>query len=96
VIQSFADAATQDVFDGLESKRARRWAAEIRRSAQRRLLLLNAVTRLEDLRTPPGNRLERLAGAWNGFHSIRVNDQWRIVFRWTPTGPERVEMIDYH
>jgi len=58
--------------------------------------MLNAAHELRDLRVPPGNRLEALHGDRKGFHSIRVNDQWRIVFRWTPNGPERVRLIDYH
>jgi proteic killer suppression protein len=58
--------------------------------------MLNAAHELVDLRVPPGNRLEALLGDRKGLHSIRVNDQWRLVFRWTPLGPERVELIDYH
>ena len=58
--------------------------------------MLNAAHELVDLRVPPGNRLEALHGDRKGFHSIRVNDQWRIVFRWTPMGPERVSLVDYH
>ena len=64
--------------------------------AQRRLVLLDAAEVLQDLRIPPGNRLEALIGDRAGQHSIRVNDQWRICFVWTPNGPEKVELVDYH
>jgi len=62
----------------------------------RKLDMLEAATTLEDLRVPPGNRLEALKGDLRGQHSIRVNDQWRIVFRWTPRGPAEVRLLDYH
>jgi proteic killer suppression protein len=61
-----------------------------------RLMQLNAALRLDDLRLPPSNRLEALRGDRAGQHSIRINDQWRVCFRWTPTGPENVEIVDYH
>ena len=64
--------------------------------ALRKLRLINNAGRLEDLRVPPGNRLEALQGERRGQHSIRINDQWRIVFRWTANGPEEVEIMDYH
>ena len=62
----------------------------------RKLDMLDYAADLRDLRSPPGNRLEALKGTWIGFHSIRVNDQWRIVFRWTEYGPEDVDVVDYH
>ena len=58
--------------------------------------MLNATGNINDLRSPPGNRLEALRGAWRGFHSIRVNDQWRVVFRWGQVGPAEVDIRDYH
>ena len=64
--------------------------------ARRKLLMVNNAGRLEDLKSPPGNRLEALKGELAGKHSIRINDQWRIVFRWTANGPDEVEIIDYH
>lgn len=64
--------------------------------ANRKLLMLDAAETLSDLRVPPGNRLEMLRGDRAGQHSIRVNDQWRICFIWTPAGPENVEITDYH
>jgi proteic killer suppression protein len=63
---------------------------------QRKLKLLDAATKLEELRVPPGNRLEALKGSRKGQHSIRVNDQWRVCFCWKPDGPHEVEIIDYH
>lgn len=64
--------------------------------ARRKLVMVNNATGLNDLRSPPGNRLEALHGDLNGKHSIRINDQWRIVFRWTAGGPDEVEITDYH
>lgn len=70
--------------------------ASLVRAAQRKLAMLDAAVRLENLAVPPGNRLEALAGDRKGQHSIRINDQWRICFRWTDVGPEDVEVVDYH
>lgn len=66
------------------------------RIAARKLDLLDYARDLRDLLAPPGNRLEALRGEWAGFHSIRINDQWRLVFRWTDQGPEDVDIVDYH
>lgn len=66
------------------------------RSALRKLLILDAAFAIDDLRVPPGNRLEKLGGDRKGQWSIRVNDQWRICFIWTSAGPENVELVDYH
>ncbi len=68
----------------------------IQRKALMKLLLLDAAHELEELRVPPGNRLEALRGDRQGQHSIRINDQWRICFLWTPAGPRDVEIVDYH
>ena len=73
-----------------------RFAADIFRIALRRLLLLDAAETLEDLRIPPGNRLEKLSGNRQGEHSIRINDQWRICFRWSAGDAYEVEIADYH
>jgi proteic killer suppression protein len=70
--------------------------SDIQATALRKLRLLNAAQRLNDLRVPPGNRLELLTGNRAGQHSIRINDQWRICFVWTEGGPDDVEIIDYH
>jgi proteic killer suppression protein len=69
---------------------------DVAKVARRKLVQLNNATRLGDLVAPPGNRLEALRGDLAGKHSIRINDQWRIVFRWTEQGPEEVEVVDYH
>jgi toxin HigB-1 len=76
-------------------QRVRRFES-IARVARRKLRQLGIAGRLDDLRIPPGNRLEALRGARQGQYSIRVNDQWRICFRWTAAGPEDVEIVDYH
>lgn len=66
------------------------------RAALRKLLILDAAETLDDLRVPPGNRLEKLKGDRAGSYSVRINQQWRICFRWTPAGPEDIEIVDYH
>lgn len=76
-------------------KRVRR-LVNIEVVAKRKLAMLNAATRLDDLRIPPANRLETLKGNRKGQHSIRINDQWRVCFVWTDTGPDAVEIVDYH
>jgi proteic killer suppression protein len=96
VIHSFADAATEDLFHGRPTKRSRTFHPDLRRAASRKLDMLNAAHRIEDLRSPPGNHLEALRGDRQGAHSIRVTGQWRIVFVWTASGPERVSLVDYH
>ncbi|TAH35500.1 MAG: type II toxin-antitoxin system RelE/ParE family toxin [Planctomycetota bacterium] len=96
MIRSFGDPATEDVFHGRVTGRVRRIPVEVRRIAVRKLDMLNAAQELRDLRVPPGNRLEALAGDLQGFHSVRVNDQWRLVFRWRGTDAEDVRLTDYH
>ena len=96
MIQTFGDTTTEDFFHGRRTSRTRRLPADIQRAAARKLDMLNAAHLLEDLRSPPGNRLERLRGDLAGFHSIRVNDQWRIIFRWLDAGPADVSLADYH
>jgi proteic killer suppression protein len=83
VITSFGDSATEDLYHNRPSNRVRRFPTDVQKAALRKLDVLNAAHRLDDLRSPPGNRLELLRGGWQGFHSIRVNGQWRIVFRWS-------------
>ncbi len=92
MIQSFPDDDTRQLF---EHERSRRFSA-ISRVALRKLIQMNRAGQLSDLAVPPGNRLESLSGRLKGYHSIRINDQWRIVFRWTDTGPEKVAIVDYH
>jgi proteic killer suppression protein len=93
MIRSFADRATERLFrDGECSARWRTFETV----AVRKLDILDAATRLNDLASPPGNRLEALKGNRAGQHSIRINQQWRICFRWSADGPEAVEIVDYH
>lgn len=94
MIVSFRDTTTEALFHG--GPQARRVPREVVAAAQRKLDMLNAATQLDDLRAPPGNRLEALRGDLAGRHSIRINDQWRLVFRWTPAGPAEVQFTDYH
>lgn len=97
MIHTFDDDATQDIFDGKHSKRARKCLPEVLITiAQRKLDMINAATGLNDLKIPPANRLEALKGSLKGFHSIRINDQYRIVFRWTDLGAQQVKITDYH
>lgn len=96
MIASFKDRATEALFHGETGKAIRRIPATIHSIAWRKLDLLNAARALGDLRAPPGNRLEVLQGDLRGKHSIRVNDQWRIVFRWNSGDAHDVEMTDYH
>jgi proteic killer suppression protein len=94
-IQSFQDSATADLYHGRNTSRVRRFPNDILRVALRKLDILNAAHKLDDLRSPPANRLEALKGELAGFHSIRVNDQWRIIFRWD-SGAQDVALVDYH
>jgi len=96
MIQSFGDRATEALFNGTTGARVRRLPANLRRVAIRKLDMLNAAIALIDLRSPPGNRLEALKGDYEGYHSIRVNEQWRIVFVWSDAGPAEVSIVDYH
>lgn len=92
MIRSFACRDTEALFN---RQRVRRFQ-QFERIAQRKLAMVNAASVLEDLRSPPGNRLERLLGDREGQYSIRINQQWRICFRWTDGGPANVEIVDYH
>lgn len=96
MIQSFGDSTTEALFHGETNRGVRRLPADVLRVALRKLDMLNAAETLDDLRVPPGNRLEALKGDLRGFCSIRINDQWRLVFRWTGAGPSEVRMVDYH
>lgn len=91
-IRSFRCADTEALYQGLRPRRFR----NIEATAERKLQMLDAAHELKDLRAPPGNRLEALSGDRAGWHSIRINDQWRVCFVWTPLGPENVEIVDYH
>ena len=97
MIRSFKRPGTEDVFNGRNTKAARRCCPTDRwEVARRKLDQVDSAVTLDDLRLPPGNRLEALVGDRQGQHSIRINDQYRICFVWTPDGPEQVEIDDYH
>ena len=96
MIESFGNALAKDLFYDKKSKATRSFPNEIRRIARRKLLYLHDAGELKDLRVPPGNRLERLKGGWKDFHSIRINDQWRVVFRWVGGNAFEVQILDYH
>ena len=91
-ITSFKSADTERLFKGARVKRF----VNIETIAMRKLAMLNRAGKLDDLRVPPGNKLEALKGNLSGLHSVRVNDQFRLCFRWTPKGPADVEIVDYH
>ena len=93
MLQSFQDKDTERVWS---RRPVRKFHGDLQRTALRKLVLLDAAETLSDLRVPPGNRLEKLSGNRSGQHSIRINDQWRVCFRWTKAGPEDVEITDYH
>ena len=97
MIRSFADAGTEDIFNGVDSRAARRRCPNsLWRVVQRKLDQLDATVSLETLRVPPGNQLEALKGDRRGQYSIRINDQFRICFVWATEGPQAVEIVDYH
>jgi len=96
MIASFGDKATEDLYHGRRTKRVRRFPQNILPAALRKLDLIRSAHRLLDLRSPPGNRLEALRGNDAGFHSIRVNQQWGIIFRWENDSAYDVSLIDYH
>lgn len=97
MIHSFADRATEDLFLGLDSRRARRACPQVLWPVVRRKLdQLNRVKDLPELSIPPGNRLERLRGDREGQHSIRINEQYRVCFRWEESHAYEVEVTDYH
>lgn len=91
-IRSFRCTDTEAIYEGKSPRRFR----NIEHVAQRKLQMLDCAVELRDLRVPPGNRLEGLSGDRSGQCSIRINDQWRICFVWTESGPENVEIVDYH
>ena len=93
MIRSFRDRDTERLF---HREPVRRWASPLQRIGSRKLVMLDAATRLEDLRVPPANRLEKLRGRRAGQHSIRINDQWRVCFRWSEGDAYDVEIVDYH
>ena len=96
VIQSFGNRLAAELFDDRLSGAVRKFPPALRRAARRKLLYLHDAAELRDLRVPPGNHLEALRGSLKGFHSIRINDQWRVVFRWKDGNASGVRVVDYH
>jgi len=97
MIQSFKDAGTEDIFNGKNTKEARKLLpASLLKIATRKLDQLDSVAALHELRIPPGNKLETLARDRTGQHSIRINDQYRICFKWSDLGPDQFKIVDYH
>jgi toxin HigB-1 len=97
MLESFKQAGIEDIFNGINSKAARKVCPEsIWRVARRKLDQIDSVTTIEELSVPPGNRLEQLTGDRDGQYSIRINEQYRICFTWSEIGAEEVEIVDYH
>ena len=96
MIISFGDRATEDFYHGRPTKRVRGFPTDIRQPALRKLDMLNAARRLDDLAGLPGNRLKSLRGDLKGYYSIRVNERWRTIFRWVDGNPHAVSLTDYH
>jgi len=93
MIVSFGSSETEDVWNGI---RVKKLPSEIQNVGRRKLRMLNNSINLADLRIPPSNRLEKLAGKLKDFYSIRINDQWRVIFRWNAGNAFEVEILDYH
>lgn len=93
MILSFGSKETEKVWNG---ERVRKWPIEVQTVGRRKLRMLNNSQNISDLRIPPSNRLEKLGGKLKDFYSIRINDQWRIIFRWDDGSFSNVEIIDYH
>ena len=96
MIESFGNRLADDLFYDKASREVRKFPPELRRAARRKLLYIHDANELADLRAPPGNRLEALKGNLAGLHSIRINDQWRIIFRWQRGNALDVQIVDYH
>lgn len=96
MITSFGDKATENLYHGRISKDTRKYPTDIIKISVRKLDMLNGTQDLKDLRSPPGNQLEALRGDLKGFFSIRVNNQWRIIFQWESRQAKKVKLTDYH
>ena len=96
MIVSFGDRATEELYHNRPTSRARRFPPDIVDLALVKMDLLNGAAAVRDLRSPPGNRLEALRGDLKGYQSIRVNEQWRLVFRWKDNNAHDVQLMDYH
>ena len=96
MIKNFANRTAQDIYDGINSRYSRKLPRPLHAKAQRLLDQINAAPSLEFLSIPPGNKLEKLAGDKKGFWSLRINEQWRIIFRWAANDFYDVKIVDYH
>lgn len=96
MIINFGDKTTRDIYHGINSKEARKMSSQIWKVAARKLDMVNVAHALQDLLVPPGNKLEALKGNLKGFQSIRINDQYRIIFRWINNNADNVKIVDYH
>jgi len=96
MIRGFGNQLAEDLYYDRRTKATRSFPPELRRIARRKILFLHDAAELRDLRSPPGNKLEALRGDRNGSHSIRINDQWRVVFVWKGSDAYEVEVVDYH
>jgi proteic killer suppression protein len=96
MIVSFANKLAEDLFEDRNSKEVRSFPNELHRIGRRKILYLHDAAELSDLKVPPGNKLEALKGDLVGYHSIRINIQWRVVFRWNNGNAEEVSVVDYH
>ena len=96
MIISFGNQGTADLFNGIESREAKKIPSEITKTALKKLDMLNAAEQLDELKVPPGNRLEALKGNLKGYYSIRLNNRWRIIFQWDNGKVSQVQIIDYH
>ncbi len=96
MIINFADKTTEDIYNGVDSKPARKIPMVIWSIAQRKLDMIDAAAEIKDLKIPPANRLEKLKGSLDGYFSIRINDQYRIIFKWINSAAENVKITDYH
>lgn len=96
MIESFGNRLAEDLFFDRRSKDTRAFPGELSKAARRKVLYLHDAAELRDLRVPPGNRLETLKGRWKGFYSIRIDNQWRVVFRWETGNAQDVAVVDYH
>lgn len=96
MVESFGNRLAKDLFADNTSKELRGFPKILRRTARRKLLYLHEAVELKDLRAPPGNRLKELKGKWKGVYSIRINEQWRVVFQWNNGNAYKAQIIDYH
>lgn len=96
MIRNFKSKVAQDLFDGANTRNSRKVSAELHEKIYRLFDQLNAVTRIETLRVPPSNRLEKLTGNLKGYWSLRVNKQWRVIFQWNNGDVLNVDIVDYH